>query len=144
MAGGDKKIHEHPNAGIANFKVNPQNAGRKKRKFKQHLEDLKAMGYSIPTRDEYYKMIGYIIAMEEADLQEFSKDQSRPYWIRLIVIDLNNKNTRQRMMADFRDWMYGKAEQKVEIENIGDTVNLDNVPDYILEALLKSIRPSDE
>ena len=43
MAGGKKKIHEHPNAGKGGFNVNPQNAGRPKgslRDIKTVLQDL--------------------------------------------------------------------------------------------------------
>lgn len=43
MAGGKKKIHEHPNAGKGGFNVNPQNAGRPKgslRDIKVVLQEL--------------------------------------------------------------------------------------------------------
>ncbi len=88
--------------------------GRPKKKFSDHISDLKKKGYSAPTRTEYFDMVGLLLAMEEEDLKEFAKDKKRPYWIRLIVIDMNSKGTRQRMMADYRDWLYGKAESSIK------------------------------
>ena len=53
--------------------------------------------------------------MNEEDLKEFAQDKDKPYWIRLIILDLNNKNLRSRIMIDYRDWLYGKADQKTEV-----------------------------
>ncbi len=90
--------------------------GRPKKLYSEHIKDLKDKGYNPPTKTEYFDMIGLLITMQEDDLKEFASDKSRPYWVRLIVIDLNNKNTRQKMMSDYRDWLFGKAEQKTQIE----------------------------
>ena len=43
------------------------------------------------------------------------KDETRPYWIRLIVQDLENKNARLKIMQDCRGWMFGRAAQKTAI-----------------------------
>lgn len=88
--------------------------GRPKRRYKEHLEELSAKGYVPPLREEYHKMIGMILAMTESDLVEFAKDKEKPYWIRLIIADLNDKKVRQKLMADYRDWLYGKAKQEFE------------------------------
>lgn len=90
--------------------------GRPKKLYSEHIKDLKDKGYNPPTKTEYFDMIGLLLTMQEDDLKEFASDKSRPYWVRLIVIDLNNKNTRQKMMSDYRDWLFGKAEQKTQIE----------------------------
>jgi hypothetical protein len=124
MAGGKGKIHEHPNAGISNFKANPQNAGRPKKNFSQHIEELKKKGYQAPTRTEYFDMVGLLLAMEEGDLKEFAQDKEKPYWIRLIVIDMNSKATRQKMMSDYRDWLFGKAEAKHDHTTKGEKIDL--------------------
>lgn len=89
--------------------------GRPKKRYTVHIEDLQAMGYAAPTKEEYFDLIGLLMAMEENDLKEFGQDETRPYWIRLIVQDLENKNSRLKIMQDFRDWMFGRASQKTEI-----------------------------
>lgn len=103
--------------------------GRPKKKYSQHIEDIKKKGYQAPTRTEYFEMMGLLLAMDEGDLKEFAKDQTRPYWVRLIVIDLNSKATRQRMMADYRDWLFGKAEnnvkQDIKVEHTPPIFNID-------------------
>ena len=120
MAGGDRKIHEHPNAGKNGFDKRPGDAGRKKKKYSQHIRDIKRMGYKPPSREEYFQFIGMFLVMEEDDLKTFAQDKTRPYWMRLIVLDMNNKATRQRMMSDYRDWLFGRAKQEIDakIENI--------------------------
>lgn len=118
MAGGYKKIDKHPNAGKGNFKANPQNAGRKKKKYSQHIREIKRMGYEPPSREEYFEFIGMFLVMEEDDLKAFAQDKTRPYWMRLIVLDMNNKATRQRMMSDYRDWLFGRPENKVDVGGV--------------------------
>ena len=88
--------------------------GRPKKRYSEHIADIKAKGYQPPTRSEYFEMVGLLLAMEEDDLKEFAQDKKRPHWVRLIIIDMNSKNTRQKMMSDYRDWLFGKAKQEVE------------------------------
>lgn len=96
--------------------------GRPKKKYAQHIADLQEKGYQAPTRTEYFDMMGLLLAMDEDDLKEFAQDQTRPYWIRLIVLDLNSKATRQRMMADYRDWLFGKATQAIDHTSKGKEI----------------------
>lgn len=109
------------------FDVNPQNINRKgqpKKTYRRHIDDIKAKGYEAPNKPEFYEMIGLLLSMNESDLKEFASDKERPYWIRCIVVDLNDKKNRQRMMADYRDWLYGKAEQKSDITSGGEKINI--------------------
>lgn len=98
--------------------------GRPKKRFSEHLSDLKSKGYVPPTKTEYFDMVGTLLSMEEDDLKEFAQDKTRPYWIRLIVIDMNSKNSRVKMMSDYRDWLFGKAEQKTDITSNGDKISI--------------------
>jgi cellulose biosynthesis protein BcsQ len=124
MAGGNKKIHEHPNAGKNGFDKRPQDAGAKKKLYSEHINDIKNKGYLAPTRQEYFDMVGLLLSMEEQDLAQFSNDKSRPYWIRLIVIDLNNRQTRQKLMSDYRDWLFGKPQQQIDHTTNGKEINI--------------------
>ena len=123
MAGGDRKIHEHPNAGKNGFDKRPGDAGRPKKTYTQHIEELKLKGYKAPTKGEYYEMVGLLLSMEEDDIKEFAKDKTRPYWIRLLVMDLNSSKNRSRIMSDYRDWLFGSARQQVDHTSKGEKIN---------------------
>jgi hypothetical protein len=111
--------------------------GRPKKLYSDHINDLKAKGYSPPTKTEYFDMVGLLLAMEEEDLKEFAQDKKRPYWIRLIVIDMNSKQTRQKMMSDYRDWLFGRAHtsQNVDITTKGESITTEDLRAAWLESL---------
>ena len=98
--------------------------GRPRKLYSDHIKDMKDKGYSPPTRTEYFDMVGLLLAMTEEDLKAFAQDKNRPYWIRLIIIDMNSKNTRTKMMADYRDWLFGKASQSMDVTSKGDKINV--------------------
>lgn len=103
-------------AGFDKNKHNINRKGQPKKSYTSHIKEIKDKGYSAPTKTEYYDMVGLLLSMDEEDCKEFAQDKERPYWIRLIVLDLNNKNTRQKMMGDYRDWLFGKADSKLTLE----------------------------
>ena len=91
-------------------------AGRPKKTYTQHIADIKAKGYALPTTEEYKDMMLMLLSMTEEDLKQFATEKERPYWVRLIIIDLNNKQSRQKLMSDHRDWLFGKAQQNVSLD----------------------------
>lgn len=97
--------------------------GRPKKTYTQHIADIKAKGYAMPTTEEYKDMMLMLLSMTEEDLKQFATEKERPYWVRLIIIDLNNKQSRQKLMSDHRDWLFGKAEQKTDITTKGNSIN---------------------
>jgi hypothetical protein len=113
--------------------------GRPKKLYKEHIADVKKQGYEAPNKSEYFEMIGLLLAMSEDDLKDFAQDRERPYWIRLIIIDLNSKQTRQRMMSDYRDWLFGSAKQLIDHtskdESLNNTIDWSKVPIEVLIAL---------
>ena len=119
MSGGKGKIEPRWKKGESG---NPN--GRPRKLYSNHIQDMKEKGYKAPNRTEYFEMIGLLLAMTEEDLKTFAQDKNRPYWIRLIIIDMNSKNTRQKMMADYRDWLFGKASQPMDITSQGDKINV--------------------
>jgi hypothetical protein len=96
--------------------------GRPRKNYSDVISELRAKGYKPPCKSEYFDMIGMLLVMNEEDLQDFAKDSNKPYWIRSIAIDLNNKNMRQKITSDHRDWLFGKASQKMEVENKGSVI----------------------
>ena len=109
--------------------------GRPRKKYSEHIYDLKSKGYLAPTKTEYFDMMGLLLAMDEQDIKEFSKDKTRPYWIRLIVRDLNSKSARQKIMSDYRDWLFGKAVQTTDVNLNEEPKKQELKPDYSLLTL---------
>lgn len=101
--------------------------GRPKKLYSDHISDMKKKGYAPPTKTEYFDMVGLLLSMEEDDLKDFAKDKKRPYWIRLIIIDMNSKSTRQKMMADYRDWLFGRANQQVDVTTNGKDLSINPI-----------------
>ena len=98
---------------------NPE--GRPRHQYRIYINELKAKGYDVPTRDDYHQMINLLLAMTQSDMSDFAKDPTKPYWIRLLIADLNDKKVRQRVMSDYRDWLFGKAKQDTDITlNVSD------------------------
>ena len=89
-------------------------AGRPKKRYAEHISDLRKKGYEPPCREEYFEMIGMLMAMDEDDLKVFALDRTKPYWIRIIITDMNSISTRQKMMSDYRDWIFGRAQQSID------------------------------
>jgi hypothetical protein len=56
--------------------------------------------------------------MTEKDLKDFAFDNEKPYWVRALMTDLNDKSTRQKLMDSYRDWIFGKAEQSIEVKGL--------------------------
>ena len=120
MAGGKGKIHEHPKANTNGLDKNPQNInrnGRPKKVYNACIEEQKAKGYEAPTRDEFYEMVGLLFVMDEDDLAEFSANKDNPQAIRRIAIDLESDKFRSKLHSEYRDWLFGKATQKVVTED---------------------------
>ncbi len=101
---------------------NPQNInrnGRPKKNFSALNEQLKKLGYKVPARDEYYEAIGYLIVVSEEDRDKIIDDKENPIWLRDTAKDLKHKTMGSRIRGEYRDWMYGKAEQKTDITSGG-------------------------
>lgn len=89
--------------------------GRPKKTYKQYIGEIKDMGYKQPTKAEYFEMIGLLLSMTEKDLKDFANDKSKPYWIRLVIAELNKTRGRAKFMADYRDWLFGSARRQLDI-----------------------------
>ena len=90
--------------------------GRPRKLFSTVNEELKAKGITVLSREQLIEAYGLIFNTDEEELERIGKDKSYPYALRLIIAELNNKNNRAKAMADYRDYMFGKALQKIEQE----------------------------
>ena len=77
--------------------------------------ELKAKWVTPLTKSQLIEAYTLVFNTEEEELQRIAKDKQYPYWLRLIIMELNNKNTRSKALADYRDYMFWKAIQKQEI-----------------------------
>lgn len=104
-----------------------------KKAYSDHLDEMRRKGYVSPTRDQFCEMIGFLMSLDQEDMLEFAQDPQRPMWIRMIIDDLMHDKKRSRMMQDYRDWMFGKAQVNQDIKitgesNIFETLKLDVKP----------------
>jgi hypothetical protein len=90
--------------------------GRPKKTYTIYIEELRDKGYKAPTKSEYFDLVSLLLALSEDDLKAFSADKEKPYWIRILITDLNNKKERTKLMSDYRDWLFGKAKQSMEMD----------------------------
>lgn len=113
--------------------------GRPRKTYAKLIKGIKEQGYEVPLKSDYYELIGLLMAMTKDDLEQLKNDDSKPLWVRHLVVDLNNRHTRQKMMADYRDWMFGKASQIVDITTKGEALKNDVDYSKLSDKALKEI-----
>jgi hypothetical protein len=96
--------------------------GRPKKSYSAIIQSMKALGYEAPTVTEFHEVLGLLFVMNEADMKQMQDDESTPQWVRLTIAELNNKNTRHRVMADHRDWLFGRAKQSIDHTTAGEAI----------------------
>lgn len=117
MAGGNKKIHEHPNAGKNSLRHRPQDINRTglNRRYctaafikeNGHVEGL--------TKRQYYDAVSKMLEMTETDLKELEQKSDTPIWMKFTIKDLMNPKKRQKLMTEMFDRLYGKAKEEYVI-----------------------------
>jgi len=121
MAGGYKKIE--PKDGKQFSKdYQPQNNGRKPKSFKMFNDKMKAEGYQPLTKEDLINCYAFIFSAEQSKIQEIAEDETQPLALRLIISEMTDERTRSRAMADFRDYMFGKATQTQDITSGGKEI----------------------
>ena len=95
-----------------------KSTGRPKKLFNHIIKGLQKEGFKAPSREEYRDLLGIFLSMTEKKLNDISNDSDYPFWVRSLAIQLLDETTRDRMMKDYSDWLYGKAQQTIEQTNI--------------------------
>ena len=93
--------------------MNPN--GKPRKSFRVMNEKLKEEGLEPLKKWELIEAYSLIFNCTEEKLLDLSKDKEIPYAVRLIILELNDKKTRARALADYRDYMFGTATQKQEV-----------------------------
>lgn len=134
---GNKMIQAQPKAGSGGFAKNPQNINRKgqpRKSFSTINLSLKEKGIEKLSKAVFVEMYNLIFNATETELKELAADKDIPMVVRLIILELQNTKTRSRALADYRDYMFGKAEQSI----ITPPENLKPVRYIIVEKKAKS------
>jgi len=107
------------------FQENPQNInrnGRPRKSFSVVNDELKAKGVEPLTKSNLIDAYSLIFNSTEDDLKEIAQDKNTPYALKLIINELNDKRTRSKAIADYRDYMFGKAMQSTDITSKGKEI----------------------
>ena len=100
------------------FQKNPQNInknGAPRKSFSSINLSLKEKGVEPLSKMQFIEAYTLIFNATDKELKEISRDTTVPYVFRLIIQELSNTKTRSKALADYRDYMFGRAEQKREL-----------------------------
>jgi hypothetical protein len=112
--------------------------GAPPKSYAQITTQLKKLGYVIPSRNDLWEMFGLLTVMTEAHLKEFVSNVDNPHWIRSLIIDMNDKKVRQKLMSDYRDWLHGKAKQEMDVTSKGEQL-VEKLPARLMEKLIDKL-----
>ena len=101
----------------------PANSGRKPKSFKMFNDKMKEQGYEPLTKNELINCYALIFSAEQNKIQEIANDEEQPLALRLIIQELTDERTRSMALKDFRDYMFGKANEKVDLTTNGESIN---------------------
>lgn len=125
MAGGNKKIHKHPNAGKGGFQANPQNINRKGRPRKlisDVIKKLEGEGVKETSAEEIKSMYLRLMNFEISEIETVVKDNSSPALIRIVGKSiLSGKGF--DVLESMIDRAVGKALEKKDITTGGQKLN---------------------
>jgi len=112
------------------FDGNPQNIntnGSNRKSFASINNELEAKGVQRLTKKDLIKAYELIFNTDEKELETISKADNTPYGLKLIIKELNNTKSRSKALADYRDYMFGKAQNNVDVTSGGDKISTEPV-----------------
>lgn len=96
----------------------PENRGRKPSLYRQLISSCEVEGHPIPSREDFYKVVAFLLERTRAELNEINALPDTPIWvqsiIRAIFEDLNNG--RITVLNTLFDRLFGKATQVAEVK----------------------------
>jgi len=102
--------------------------GRPRKSFAVINNQLREKGIEALSKTDLVEAYSLIFNSTEKDLKILAKDEETPYALRLIIGELNgNANARARAIADYRDYMFGKAKDNVDHTTNGKDINIINL-----------------
>ncbi len=98
--------------------------GRPRKSFATINAELKSKGVTPLTKGGLIDAYKLIFNTDEEELKRIGKDKNTPYGLRLIISELNNAKTRSKALADYRDYMFGRAKESVDHTTKGESINV--------------------
>lgn len=98
------------------FDKNPQNINRRganRKSYAKINDTLKKKGIKPVTKSELIEFYTLIFNATEEELKKIATDQNQPLVLRTMILELNDKKLRSQAIRDFRDYMFGKADETV-------------------------------
>lgn len=114
--------------------LNPN--GRPKKSFTLLNESLKKEGYKPLTRTDLIEAYSLLFSIDEEKIQEIANDSTQPLAIRLIIQEMTSPQTAGKAMQDMRDYLFGRANEKVDVTTNGESLNQIN-PKEIMDNITK-------
>ena len=109
------------------FKQNPQNinrSGANRKSFSTINKSLKEQGIKELSKKELLESYSLIFNATEQELIKISTDASVPYALTVIIEQLTNKKTRDKALMDYRDYVFGRAKESVDLTTKGESIKL--------------------
>ncbi len=106
----------------AGFDKNPQNINRdgaNRRSYSAFNKKCKEAGIEQVTKNIYFTSVSYLMSLTESEMNAILQNSEEPQWLRWQIESLLEPSTRAKIMADYRDWLFGRAEQKLDHTNDG-------------------------
>ena len=101
--------------------------GRPRKSFASVNAELKTKGIEELKKAQLIEAYSLIFNSTEDDLKLIAKDKNTPYALKIIILELNDRRARARAMQDYRDYMFGKAQDKVDLTTNGKDINIINL-----------------
>jgi len=141
MPGGKGNIRPSDNPKPFNTPEGQKNAnkkGRPRKTWKTINAELAAKGIEQVDRNTYYETVSRLMNMQQREMMELVAEPDTPQWLRWLCGDLSTKKIRAKIMSEYRDWMFGKAEQKTVTVAIGADIPLSEMNQEDTASLLRS------
>lgn len=123
------------------FNKNPENINKNwqpRKLFSTVNKELRDKWIEVLTKEQLIEAYWLIFNTDEEELVRIAKDKKYPYSLRLIIMSMNDKKTRDRAMADYRDYMFWKAVQPTNANVKIDNIELTEEKKKILNDLFKN------
>ena len=88
--------------------------GRPRKSFSSINKELESKGITKLSRTDLLDAYSLIFNTTEEDLKIIASDKETPYALKIIILEMNDKKTRSKALADYRDYVFGKATQEVK------------------------------
>lgn len=129
---------------LVNFKKgqsgNPN--GRPRKSFSTINKELEEKGIKKLSKTDLLDAYALIFNSTENDLKNIAKDNDTPYALKIIILELNDKRNRSKAMQDYRDYIFGKAQDNIDHTTqgkaIGSSIDLSKLSTEVLIALEKA------